>query len=246
MITVLDIELKVYEHFRKNMIAAVPNISWGMGIHECDLFLLKKSGFADEVEIKVSKPDLKKDQGKKHGHKNNLIHGLWFAIPEHLEKDIHLIPEKAGILVISEDTEIDNGRRILMINQLRYPTLNTQARKLTDREVSTLGRLGSLRIWSLKNTLQNQRRDFQHLKDLKYNELYKELEQENGILKKQIQKLEKSISQGTRHQAKLLTENVTLKRKIFKHEKNMPTIADAHDLAITVIQRTADHLSPGG
>lgn len=43
---------------RKHII--VPNISWGAGLHECDLLVINKSGYATEIEIKISKSDLKK------------------------------------------------------------------------------------------------------------------------------------------------------------------------------------------
>ena len=44
-------------NYRANLI--VPNISWGLGLHECDLLVLTSSGYATEIEIKVSKADLK-------------------------------------------------------------------------------------------------------------------------------------------------------------------------------------------
>jgi len=61
-----DIEFAVakYFNFRKNLI--VPNVSWGFNIHECDLLIVRKSGYAIEVEIKISKSDFKADFKKIH------------------------------------------------------------------------------------------------------------------------------------------------------------------------------------
>lgn len=60
----IDIEVAVatYLNVRTNLI--VPNISWGMFLHECDLLVLTPAGFAWEIEIKTTKADLIKDQKK--------------------------------------------------------------------------------------------------------------------------------------------------------------------------------------
>lgn len=63
----IELEIAIMEYFgiRQNLI--VPNVSWGMnGLHECDVLILSKAGYATEVEIKISKPDLLKDRDKKH------------------------------------------------------------------------------------------------------------------------------------------------------------------------------------
>lgn len=39
--------------FRQNII--VPNVSWGAGLHECDLLVISKYNWATEIEIKISK-----------------------------------------------------------------------------------------------------------------------------------------------------------------------------------------------
>lgn len=84
--TSLEIELAVANlfDFRKRLI--IPNISWGMGIHECDLLMITKSGHAMEIEIKTSAYDLGRNLKKHYGHKSKLIKRLFFAIPESLNK----------------------------------------------------------------------------------------------------------------------------------------------------------------
>lgn len=58
-ISLLEMEIAIANLFdiRKNII--VPNISCGLGIHECDLFIVRNSGYCIEVEIKRSEQDLK-------------------------------------------------------------------------------------------------------------------------------------------------------------------------------------------
>ena len=58
LITTIEMEVAIaaYFGFRQNII--VPNISWGFMNHEADMFIVRKSGYAIEIEIKRSKSDL--------------------------------------------------------------------------------------------------------------------------------------------------------------------------------------------
>lgn len=146
--TCLEIEkaCAVIWGWRQNMI--VPNISWGAGIHECDLLVLSKAGWATEIEIKVSRSDLKKDAEKKHGHDSKKIKYLYFAIPDKLLNCIEFIPERAGIIAV-----YDNGSYGFRATVHRQPEANKEATKWTDKDRSNLGRLGCMRIWQLKSTV---------------------------------------------------------------------------------------------
>ena len=143
--TSTQIELAVVKHlgFRENTI--VPNVSWGLfrDDHEADIVILRQSGWADEVEIKTTRSDIRADL-KKHrgaGHRRNaMIHKLWFAVPEKLKADPD-IPCWAGILSVS-----DNGR----VEAVRGPSINKAARRMTPDEQQKLMRLGCMRIWTLK------------------------------------------------------------------------------------------------
>jgi hypothetical protein len=75
----IEVEEAVARMFgiRQNII--VPNISWGMGLHECDLLIIRKSGYAVEVEIKVSRWDLRKDLKKTHGHQSGRIREFYLC-----------------------------------------------------------------------------------------------------------------------------------------------------------------------
>jgi hypothetical protein len=167
-ITSTEIEVRLAGHFNYRQNLIVPNISWGMDIHECDLLIVRKSGVGIEVEIKVDKYDLIKDAKKPHHHKDrsNRIKELYFAIPDYLEKYIEYIPERAGILVLTK--HIDSS---IYINcrELRKPVPNKTARKFTVAEMMNVARLGTMRIWSLKRTIISNkwREKKQHIKPAK-------------------------------------------------------------------------------
>ena len=142
-----EIELAIAKYFdiRKNIV--IPNISFGFNIHECDLFIIKPSGYVVEVEIKRSISDLKADFKKKHKHEDERIKELFFAVPDELyEKCKDLIPEDAGILVFYE---FENKCYV----RLKRAAKKTSGRKLTDMEKMKVMRLGCLRIWSLKEKI---------------------------------------------------------------------------------------------
>lgn len=144
--TTEEIECAVARYFNPRVNLVVPNVSWGMGLHECDLLVLTKSGYAYEVEIKVSRADLIKDLEKRHGHHSNKIKKLYFAIPAHLAKHIEYIPLRAGIISVNS-----KGWCCLIKN----PDINTAAHKLSDEDRFQFARLGALRIFDLKSRIIN-------------------------------------------------------------------------------------------
>ena len=147
--TCTEIELVVAGYFNTRLNMVVPNIFWGLGlVHECDLFVLTKTGWAYEVEIKISKSDLKKDIKKNHLHSSNLLRKLYFAIPKKLESEINLIPEHAGILVIH-----NNGG----VYKIREAKLNEKAIKVTAEQKIKLGQLAAMRIWNLKSEINRHK-----------------------------------------------------------------------------------------
>lgn len=156
-ISTLEMECAIAQRFepRRNLI--VPNVSWGLSIHECDMLVLSQANYATEVEIKISKADLKKDAEKWHGHNDyyNRIKSLFFAFPEHLwpklQDCLDCIPERAGVLLVSRQPSTRRFGPLWRIDTEREPEINRQARKFTDDERYKLARLGALRIWRLKN-----------------------------------------------------------------------------------------------
>jgi len=146
--TTEEIEIAVANHFGWSKKLIVPNVSWGMGIHECDLLISTPSWFLWEIEIKISLSDLKKDLEKRHGHNSNKIKYLYFAIPVKLKPHIHHIPKRAGILIVGNTGHIFHERE---------PIRNKNARKLTSGEINQLMRLAVMRLWPLKETLLKSR-----------------------------------------------------------------------------------------
>lgn len=142
--TTPEIEVAVARYFNSNALVIVPNVSWGLLRYEADMLLLTRSGYAWEVEIKVSRADLLRDKKKKHQHDSPKVKRLWFAIPECLTSSIDDIPERAGVLVVDGEG---------YIKPVRQPVPNPDARKLSQSEQFQLARLGALRIWSLKSKL---------------------------------------------------------------------------------------------
>lgn len=153
-ITTPEIEVRVASFFGYRECIIVPNISWGVNLHECDLLVVRKSGYGIEVEIKVSKSDLKADAKKGHQHTDRLdrLSELYFAIPDYMKDCVEFIPEHAGILVISKN-EWGVGLSIF-----RKPVTNKNRRKFTNEEMLKIAHLGTMRIWNLKRILNNYNR----------------------------------------------------------------------------------------
>jgi hypothetical protein len=153
IIPLIEMEASIMKMFgiRENII--VPNISWGFdGIHEIDLFVLRKSGLAIEVEIKRSISDLKADFKKGHNHESSRITKLYYAIPKKLlEKSLQLIPEEAGIIICYRLN--DNERNIARASIYREAKIRKNSRKLTPEEQFKIARLGCMRIFNLKNKI---------------------------------------------------------------------------------------------
>ena len=159
-ITTLDIEIAVAQFLdlRANLI--VPNVSWGMELHECDLLIATKNRYLWEIEIKISKADLVKDKGKRHGHYDERIKRLYFAIPDTLIGHIDHVPDRAGIIVVDTEQLLDyrsNNRNVKMYryccDTIKEPQ-QASGKKMTDAEYLKLARLGAMRVWALKNKIQ--------------------------------------------------------------------------------------------
>lgn len=144
-----QVEMAVAHFFdaRRNII--VPNVSWGFGLpFEIDLLVVRPTGYAIEVEIKVVASDIRADLTKdRHlsGRKHKMLKQRWFAVPESLA-DNPDIPKDCGILSVAES----GPTLIHRVTTIRAAANNPRAVKLTDAQLITLCRLAALRIWSLK------------------------------------------------------------------------------------------------
>ncbi len=145
----MECALASWFNYRQNLI--VPNVYWGFGLHhECDLLIVSKAGYCTEVEIKVTRADLRADAKKLHRHESAAIKYLYFALPTYLDHCLEFVPERAGIILVRPYKEGDwspSCRRV------RAPTCHKGGRKMTDRQRYKVARLGALRIWGLKRQL---------------------------------------------------------------------------------------------
>ncbi len=145
-----EIEIAIASYFGISRHIIVPNISWGLNLHECDILIIRESGYAVEVEIKRSKQDLLNDFKKQHGHRSKKIKELWYAIPEeYAENWQEIIPLDCGIFTYRR---LDGGW--VYISFFRRGE-NRECRKLTEKEMLKVAKLGCMRIWNLKQRLHD-------------------------------------------------------------------------------------------
>ncbi len=147
-----QMELALVKHFNFRMNTIVPNVSWGWGLpYEADLVVLRPSGWADEIEIKTTKADIKADGCKKWSqHWDKHFLRLWFAVPIELS-ECEFIPEHAGIYSVDR-----LGTKWPKVITVRSAKRNPVARKVTDKERQKLLELGCMRIWDLKKHLSKK------------------------------------------------------------------------------------------
>lgn len=135
----------------------VPNVSWGLKIHECDLISVTKAGYASEIEIKVSVADTKKDMEKRHNHESDKLKYLYFAMPEYIyDKAKEFVPDRAGIYTVKAYKWRKQMR--YRVELKRKPEVNKDHRKLTDVEYSQLQRLAAMRYFSLLRRYVREKR----------------------------------------------------------------------------------------
>lgn len=155
----LEIEIALVKILNKRQNIIVPNVSWGIGLHECDILTILRCGDAIEYEIKVSRADFIKDFKKGHHHKSDRIRELYFVVPIELkELAFEMLSPEIGIITCkyydsynpyTEET-IEND---ISINWDRNAIPNKNAIKLTDKEILHVAHLGCMRVWNLKEKL---------------------------------------------------------------------------------------------
>ena len=146
-LTTLEMEIALMQELNVRQNLIVPNVQWGLvaDLHECDLLVLSKSGYATEIEIKVSKADLMKDKKKKHTHDHELIKSLYFAVPENLKAfALENIPKKAGLYIVKKD---------MYVRCIRGAIVRRGALKWDNEQVLKLAKLGAMRILTLKRNI---------------------------------------------------------------------------------------------
>ena len=154
-VTTAEMEVAIAKYFGIRQHIIVPNVSWGFFNHECDMFLIRKSGFGFEVEIKRTKSDMLADFKKRHGHRDrgNRIVQLYYAFPLELLPNVEdLVPEECGIIIVEKyGDRIGEYRAYARMH--RDAKRKKGAKRLTQQEQLKIARLGTLRIWTLKEKL---------------------------------------------------------------------------------------------
>lgn len=144
--------MAVARHFNYQANVIVPNVWWGMGLnYEADIVVLRPSGYAVEVEIKLSAADIVADTRKRHQHDSRLFCELWFAVPEALSRHLD-IPAKAGILAVVGGTPT-------ICRIIRKPKRDVQSLPWPEKKRRKLLELGVMRIWGLKESLLQKRKE---------------------------------------------------------------------------------------
>jgi hypothetical protein len=128
----------------------VPNISWGIGLHECDMLALDNKGRFTEIEIKVTASDLKADFKKKHSHSSKMISRLFYAMPIELcEKYDEIIPKHCGIISV-HGISVSHGIRYFA-KFYRHAKHDKKKENPNEKIIKKFMQLGCMRIWSLKS-----------------------------------------------------------------------------------------------
>ncbi len=161
-ISTAEMEIALASHFRYWVNVIVPRVYWGRAeYHECDLLMVSAAGYLTEIEIKVSKADLKRDAEKPHRHRSNEIKRLFFALPDYLESDdcIDLVPERAGIIIVEPLPSGIDPTWTPRCREIRPAQRNKVAGKIDDSTRYKIARLGTLRAWGLKRKLLDANAD---------------------------------------------------------------------------------------
>lgn len=155
-LSIHEIELAIAQVFgiRNNII--VPNVSWGFfATHEADLVIINKTGYMTEVEIKRSWQDFLNDFKKHTTHDEGKVMWKYFAFPQSLcEKAWQYLCDNGhrdwGVIPYTES----GGAWVQY-----YPDNKGHSdcsKKLFLEEKLAIARLGCMRIWSLKEKLNNR------------------------------------------------------------------------------------------
>lgn len=162
-INTAEIELAVSRLFDIRRHVIIPNLSYGFhGEHEKDIFAITSSFYGKEVEIKVSVSDFRADFKKSHHHESKYVKEFYYAFPiEIYEKIKDEVPLHAGVIICERNKSRVSAKII------KKAKINTKAIKLNDKDMITIGRLASMRIWSLKHTIEGQKQQIAELRKIK-------------------------------------------------------------------------------
>ncbi len=153
----------------------VPRCHWGG--HEKDLLIVDtRSRRLIEIEIKISRSDLKADAKKdkwiprpwaRHSYnpprKREWPNGVWkhyYALPVEIWKEelLQCIPDASGVILVRKDERYRNGAYVKV---LRRAVPDRKAKGIGDGDVLDIARLLNFRYWSLVRSRKGIDRDHQ-------------------------------------------------------------------------------------
>lgn len=161
-----DIECLLVNYFGGcRMILAVPNVYWGLLDHEADLIIVTAKRYITEIEIKRSWTDFVNDFKKKHIHQDdkNRIARFYYAVPdsisdkviayleEHMEDCSHL----CGVITYLDEKPANRYHLQLYIKK-EFKKRNKGVQPITIEDMYQLARLGTLRMWKMKNKIASE------------------------------------------------------------------------------------------
>jgi len=148
LITESELQSKFYYSLCQRYQMVCPNIF--MGMYEMDIFALRKSGFLDEIEIKLSVADYKADFKKRANRflsKHEAIASgkrccnyFSFLIPENIESKID-VPDYAGLYVYRPV----NGKACIV--EMKKAKL-LHKNKISDQSIIKVGKKMAYRYWN--------------------------------------------------------------------------------------------------
>lgn len=169
------IALAVTELLDPRLYVIAPNVYWGLGLdYEADMLVMDAQNRITEVEIKISKADLRKDfvnKAGKHRHRIAVMAGtkaqdavvtrMVFAVPEKLlGLALEIVPKQYGLIVVERSavTQYDAKDYDLVkarwVRTCRHPA---SAPGIGTAKALDLNRNLSIKYWSLKRKLFNIR-----------------------------------------------------------------------------------------
>lgn len=166
--------------FKRKYLVVVPNCNWTG--HECDLLVVTENLRIIDVEIKISRADLKADAKKdkwwrrfgsvydpeRHQYverpKQPLQHPqrVWkhyFAMPAEIWDDslLEFLPSPASGVILLRDGSWPQTE--LMATVARRATPSRQADRISHEQAVNIARLASLRMWDAYDAVERERRE---------------------------------------------------------------------------------------
>jgi hypothetical protein len=149
-----------YQFFKRSVVI-VPNCHWTG--HEADLLVVHKDLRIIDIEIKISRQDLKADLTKDKWWKSrpwsrrhlpkerrawpDKVWKHYYAMPAEIwdDKLLAFIPETSGVLLVRQDGRYDGG---VYIWAKKPAKPCREAKPITPADAVDIARLASLRMWT--------------------------------------------------------------------------------------------------